>query len=237
LYYLKNYNTFDVLGSLFGFSGGHAHDHVSKLLSVLQKALFILDVLPDNTIININDFSQLVENNDKIIIDATECRCARPSDPAEQKAYYSGKKKQHTVKSLVISDTFKYIFFISLFVPGSQHDYALMKKNFDPSKTWFKNIKVYLDLGFFGASKDYSGNINLPHKKQRKSKKNPNPELTVQQKKENKSLAEIRIAVEHAIGGMKVFHCLAYRIRNHLDTFINYFFRICAGLHNLKLLY
>ena len=237
MYYLKNYKTFDVLGSVFGFSGGHANDHVSKLLPVLQRALLIIGVLPSDTILSPDNFKQVIENNEKILIDATECRCARPSDPAKQKEYYSGKSKLHTIKSLVVSDTFKYIYFISLFVPGKQHDYKLMKNIFDPSKAWFKNIEVYLDLGFLGVSKDYIGNINLPHKKQRKSKNNPNPKLSDQQKIENKKLAGIRIYVEHAIGGMKVFHCLAYKIRNHSDTLINYFLRICAGLHNLKLFF
>ncbi|CAD7850472.1 MAG: hypothetical protein, partial [Olavius algarvensis Gamma 1 endosymbiont] len=55
----------------------------------------------------------------------------------------------------------------------------------------------------------------LPHKKPRKSKKNPFPELTSDQKKDNHKLAKVRVLVEHAIGGMKHFHCLTHRIRNH----------------------
>jgi hypothetical protein len=45
----------------------------------------------------------------------------------------------------------------------------------------------------------------LPHKKPRKSKKNPCPELTSEQKQTNRRLAKTRIIVEHAIGGMKHF--------------------------------
>ena len=43
------------------------------------------------------------------------------------------------------------------------------------------------------------------------------------------------IALEHAIGGMKVFHCLMHRIRNHLDSIIDSLFWIPAGLWNLKI--
>ena len=43
------------------------------------------------------------------------------------------------------------------------------------------------------------------------------------------------VSVEHAIGGMKAFHCLTHRIRNHLDSLIEYLFWIPAGLWNLKI--
>ncbi len=121
-------------------------------------------------------------------------------------------------------------------VAGSIHDYALMKRLFDPELPWFDGIDVWLDLGFYGAAGDYGGKarIHLPHKKPRKSKKNPSPELTAIQKRENKEQAATRIAVEHSIGGMKHFHCLMHRIRNHLDVFIDYFFELSAGLWNLK---
>ena len=46
LYYLKTYPTFDVLGFLFGFSSGHAHNHVENLLPVLLRSLSDLGVLP-----------------------------------------------------------------------------------------------------------------------------------------------------------------------------------------------
>ncbi|MEI7995169.1 MAG: hypothetical protein WCH01_09740 [Methylococcaceae bacterium] len=42
--------------------------------------------------------------------------------------------------------------------------------------------------------------------------------------------AKTRVSVEHAIGGMKAFHCLTHRIRNHLDAMIEYLFWIPAGL-------
>ena len=111
-----------------------------------------------------------------------------------------------------------------------------MKKVFEPELPWFDRIDVWLDLGFYGAVGDYGekARIHLPHKKRRKSKNNPNPELTAKQKQENKIQAATRIAVEHSIGGMKHFHCLMHRIRNHLNVFIDYFFCLAGGLWNLK---
>ena len=119
---------------------------------------------------------------------------------------------------------------------GSVHDYTLMKNVFKPGFPWFRKVGLWLDIGFLGADKDYANTrIHLPHKKPRKSKKNPNPCLTPSQKKENRRQAATRVVVEHAIGGMKIFHCLMHRIRNHLDTFVDYFFSLSAGLWNYKI--
>ena len=119
---------------------------------------------------------------------------------------------------------------------GSVHDYTLMKSVFKPGFEWFRKVILWLDLGFLGADKDYENTkIHLPHKKPRKSKNNPNPTLTPEQKKQNREQAATRVVVEHAIGGMKSFHCLLHRIRNHLDTFVDYFFSLSAGLWNYKI--
>lgn len=114
-----------------------------------------------------------------------------------------------------------------------------MKQLFNPELNWFDDIIILLDLGFYGASKEYTngGNLKLPHKKPRKSKSKPIPHLTNEQKEENKIHAATRVLVEHAIGGMKFLFCLTNRVRNHLDIFKNYFIRLSAALWNFKLQY
>jgi hypothetical protein len=92
LYYLKTYPTFDVLGFHFGFSSGHAHDHVENLLPVLLRSLSDLGVLPARTPGTPEEFAQLVEHYGGIAIDGLECACVRPQDKELQEARYSGKK-------------------------------------------------------------------------------------------------------------------------------------------------
>ena len=222
LFYLKTYCTFDVLGTHFDFGAGNAHGHVIRLLPVLQRALSELGILPRQDIQSVAELRELIGSTLEIAIDVVECPVVRPTDDEAQEEYYSGKKKQHTIKSLIISNLSKYILFVSFFSAGKNHDYKMMKELFDPNKSWFELYDIYLDLGFLGAADDYSnqGHIHLPHKKKRKSKKNPSPSLTKKQKAENKKLAAIRVVVEHAIGGMKHFHCLAYRIRNHTHSIL-----------------
>jgi hypothetical protein len=92
LYYLKTYPTFDVLGFHFGFSSGHAHDHLDALLPVLLRSLSDLGVLPARTPGTPEEFAQLIERYGDIAIDGLECPCVRPQDKPLQEARYSGKK-------------------------------------------------------------------------------------------------------------------------------------------------
>lgn len=234
LYYMKTYCTFDVLGFTFGFSSGHAHDHIKRIFPILQRTLLAMDVLPVRTISSVEELIQLVEKHGEIMLDGVESACVRPQNDELQKARYSGKKKQHTLKTLVISNSDSRILLVYLIAAGSVHDYNLFKQLFDSKIPWFKDTSIFLDLGFYGANSDYGINVKLPHKRKRKSKANQNPKLSKQQIEENANHARTRIAVEHAIGGMKIFNCLMHRIRNHLSSIIDNFFWLSAGLWNLK---
>ena len=235
LYYMKTYSTFDALGFIFGFSSGHAHDHITRIFPVLKNTLNTLNVLPIRTISSVEELMQLVEKHGEIILDGVECSCVRPQNDELQKAHYSGKKKRHTIKTLVISNKDRRVLLVYLIAAGSVHDYKLFKQLFNQKMPWFSKTSIFLDLGFYGANSDYGNNIKLPHKRKRKSKNNPNPVLSEQQVSDNKQHARNRIFVEHSIGGMKSFHCLMHRIRNHLPSLIDYFFHLSAGLWNFKI--
>lgn len=93
LYYLKTYPTFDVLGFHFGFSGGHAHAHVDKLLPVLCRALTHLKLMPERQLKTPTELAQLLEKYKNIALDGMECACVRPQEDTAQQEHYSGKKK------------------------------------------------------------------------------------------------------------------------------------------------
>jgi len=114
---------------------------------------------------------------------------------------------------------------------------TLFKKEFFPSKPWFSNLKVGVDLGYQGIKTDYNfeQNINIPNKKPRKSKKNPTPSLTKAQKAENKEIGSKRVFVEHAIGGMKAFQILSTKFRNRAKNFADEIIFQVSGLWNLKI--
>jgi len=132
----------------------------------------------------------------------------------------------------------KFIVFLGRTFSGHNHDYSLLKEEFPPDADWFRDIQVRVDLGYQGIQSDYkSDQIEIPHKKPRKSQKNPNPELSAVQKAVNKALSQVRIFVEHAIGGMKRYNILVHSFRNRTEHFEDDAIGVCAGLWNLVLSY
>ncbi len=132
----------------------------------------------------------------------------------------------------------KVILFLGNTFTGRNHDYSMLKQEFPPEHDWFDDLNILVDLAYLGMSKDYrSENILLPHKKPRKSKKNPVTQLTEEQKIENRALSGIRIFVENAIGGIKRYNILVHRFRNHKPDFDDDVIGICAGLWNFSLAY
>jgi hypothetical protein len=236
LFYLKNYPTYDVLAFTFNISRGCAFESVQRLLPILKKTQKNLKVLPKRTTDDPQKLLQLVESVDHILINATERPIQRPQKPARQKKHFSGKKGFHTIKNTMVSDTGKRILILGETVPGSQQDDSLFKEEFDPKMDGFASTEASTDLGYQGIQTDYLSpeNIHIPHKKPRKSKKNPDPQLTRQQKRENRRIGRVRVLVEHAIGGMKVFRVLTIRLRNHLKHLADDFIFATAGLWNLK---
>jgi len=84
----------------------------------------------------------------EFIIDGTERPIQRPRDPQRQRQYYSGKKKRHTVKNILITDkrTGK-IKGLSFTVEGKRHD----KKFAEEMGIRFPaGSKLWKDTGFQG---------------------------------------------------------------------------------------
>ena len=128
--------------------------------------------------------------------------------------------------------------FLGRTLSGHNHDYSMLKQELPPDLDWFIDINVLVDLGYLGIQSDYYGDqIEVPTKKPRKSKKNPAPKLSAVQKAANKALSQVRIFVEHAIGGMKRYNILVHGFRNRKVDFEDDVIGICAGLWNLALSY
>ncbi len=76
----------------------------------------------------------------------------RPEDKRRRKAYYSGKKKRHTVKNQIVVNNQGYIVHKLGHKKGRRHDYDIYKKNHPviPKEV----VNVY-DLGYLGVEKDF----------------------------------------------------------------------------------
>lgn len=142
------------------------------------------------------------------------------------------------MKNTVITTLDKFILFLGHTFTGRNHDYSMLKEEFPPDQDWFVELEVLVDLGYLGLQKDYAGEqLQVPTRKPRKSKANPEPKLTPEQKAANRAISQIRIFVENAIGGIKRYNILVHRFRNHTDDFEDTIIGICAGLWNFTLSY
>ncbi len=167
LLYFKCYPTFDLLGLLFDLNRSNACRNVQKLTPILEDALGKEMVLPDRKIDSLEELFGLFPEAKDIFIDGTERPIQRPKDREKQKNNYSGKKKMHTRKNLIISDKKRRIGYLSPTAEGKRHDYGIFKEVWPPpTRNYQENATFWLDLGFTGIDKDYPDlNVVMPKKK------------------------------------------------------------------------
>ena len=116
---------------------------------------------------------------------------------------------------------------------GAKHDYKMLQDEFPPSLPWFEKISVWIDLGYIGFAKDYEcEKLKIPFKKPYKTKNNPDPQLTPEQKAYNKFVSKTRVLVENAIAGIKRYNVLVQKFRNKSDLLRDKAIFIAAGLWN-----
>lgn len=103
LVYQKTYPLQVVLGELFGISQSAANQWIHRLLPILQAALQALGVAPERDGQKFAQAERRQPGPREYIIDGTERRRLRPKNKEKQAQHYSGKKKAHTDKNVIVS--------------------------------------------------------------------------------------------------------------------------------------
>lgn len=217
LMYYRTYTTHAFLGFLFGIDDSA----VGRNINPLQPLLAGIFRIPERRVeLDEGDIREL-------FFDATERAIPRPT--RGQRAYYSGKKKRHTVKHQVVVVRRRKptgpgakprrvrVAAVSQAFPGKTHD----KKVYDRTRIVCpRGVPRAGDTAYVGTG------LRTPRKKPRGG------ELTARQKAGNRRVSRRRIVVEHGIGKMKVWRIAAERYRNprRRHTLI---MKNVAGLHNL----
>jgi hypothetical protein len=123
LVHQKAYPLQTLLGEVFELSQPRVNEWIQRLLPILKEALDELGVLPER---EPEHFAQReAQHGDRpdLIIDGTERRRQRPKNPEKQVAAYSGKKKMHCDKNVVIVQAkSKRVGFLSQTYAGKIHD-------------------------------------------------------------------------------------------------------------------
>jgi hypothetical protein len=205
--WLRLYPIHEVLAYLFGVSDSTVSRLIERVLPRLEQSgrdgMRLPDPgkkrrrqLPDL----LNDIPELT-----VIVDSFEQRVQRP---ANDDSHYSGKKKQHTLKSQITvdSDTGR-IVDVSDSVPGPTADIKLLETS-SLLERLPNEVGVGGDLAYLNLAKLRQHGFS-PRRKPR-GKDRPPEDIVY-----NRAFAQFRIVVEQTIGQVRRFQSLTTTDRNH----------------------
>jgi len=247
LTYLRLHAPQIAIGVMYGVNQTDISRDLRRLLPAIQKALpcpEVWKVMESGQELSAAEQIKLEELADgRVLVDATEQRVSRAKDNETRKKYYSGKKKQFTIKTQLVTDGEHHIRAISEGIPGAEHDKALSDE-LHTLERLPDGCEAELDKGYQGVEKQVdlvtvvdpkTGEaqeiprltVKIPYKKPKKG------ELTEEQRLFNAQVSAIRVRVEHCIGWVKNWAILANRFRCAHSVYTPIMCTIC-GLVNLQ---
>jgi|SRR5215216_6388680 len=135
-------------GLQFSLSQGQANFWIHHLLPVLQETLSAIGMKPERDATRIASNLESTEGGAHLAIDGTERRLQRPTDPVKQREKYSGKKKAHSDKNLVlVNENTRRVVYLSPTIDGKQHDSRAAK---EAAIVYPVNATLDKDSGFQG---------------------------------------------------------------------------------------
>jgi hypothetical protein len=166
------------------------------------------------------------------IIDGVEQPKRKPKAPAKRKSDYSGKKKRHTRKQIVISTPSGIIVDQSPSTGGRPHDFKVFKDDHAVRAVCHEftdyRVTMYGDSGFDGMSR-----MGLPLTVRLNEKARRNHPLNREQKKLNRLRSSTRIEIEHTFSRRKKYRIASDIYRNR-DEDYDQTMNIVGGLVNLR---
>jgi hypothetical protein len=224
LFYLKTYPLQEVLAFSFEISQSEANKQIYILSHVLNMTLEKLGFKPprlsDEMLAKLKQ-----ENPQDYSIDGVERPIIRPSNNDVQQFFFSGKKRRHTVKNDIAAGINDYqIKWLSETCEGKKHDKKICD---DENIRLPKGANCYYDAGFQGLKME-GVNIYQPKKKP------CGGELTPEEKKENRDISSIRVAIEHIIAGIKRCRIVKDILRNTTPNYDDVVMELACSLHNFR---
>jgi hypothetical protein len=143
----------------------------------------------------------------RLIVDAKEQPFRRPDGWGNPKTFYSGKRKQHTVKYQVGVTPEGRVGSVSVSVPGGVHDRTLLRSSGLLDRRG-EGEEVMTDKAYLGADEGRPGlRVILPFKRP------PKGELSPAQKRYNRRVSRRRVKAEHVLAQFSRFAALRQRFR------------------------
>lgn len=215
LQYLREYRTQYHIAADWGVSE-------STVCRITQK---IENILIRSGVFSLPGKKQLYQKQteEKVVaMDVTESPIERPLK--NQKDYYSGKQKEHTLKTQIIVDLESKKIICLANGKGRVHDFNLFQNS---GVRVGDAIKIIADKGYQGITKIHQLS-ETPIKKKKGQK------LSKEEKQYNKSLNSLRVVVEHVNRQLKIFRILSSPYRNRHRRF-GLRANLIAGIYNYEL--
>jgi hypothetical protein len=206
LLYLRHNVSHEVVGSFFGFSADTSENAFHEVVPLLRD-LFPKEKWEAEKKWQRGEPTWTPDAVERTIIDSFETPIPRPSLNDRQKRVYSGKKKRHTLKTQIVTDQDGEILDVDAGHRGPAADVKIYAQAPPPPPV---DDKPRLgDKAYVGAEPA----VQTPHKKPKGG------ELTAEQKAENKTLASLRVHVEHGIRRVKAFRIMRDEYRHACGLF------------------
>lgn len=224
--WLRVYPTYAVLGFLFGVSESAARRLAGWSVPVLAAAGKDTMRMPDPGRHHRRDLPAVLKHTPglAVLVDSFEQPTHRPK--RRQRAYYSGKKKRHTVKSQVgVDEETGRVVHVPPSAPGPTADLKLLGRSRLLGRLP-KGVGLIGDKAYIGAGELRPGVVCTTPR--RKPRGQPRPAADVRY---NRAVSRRRIVVEHTIRRLRVFQCLT-QVNRHGRKRHEVRVRAVAGLVN-----
>jgi DDE superfamily endonuclease len=209
--WLRQYPTHEVLAYLFGVSDSTVSRVIGRVLPLLERAGRDTMRLPDPGKKQRRALDALLADVPEVavIIDSFEQRVQRPRDRQAADGLYSGKKKQHTLKSQVAVDEEGRIVDVAGSVRGPTAGIALLDQS-GLLERLPPGVGGMGDLGYVGIDQLHPQGLGAAPRKKPRGQPRPPEDIAY-----NTAFSRRRIVVEHSIGRLRRFQALSQADRNH----------------------
>jgi len=225
LMYHKTYPLQTTHGLQFGLSQAQTNEWVHRLMPILNTALERLGYAPERDPVAFAQREGPADPPLAVQIDGTERRRQRPKDPEKQRDHYSGKKKAHTDKNVILADErTRQAVYLSQTCAGKTNDKQVAEQE---AIHYPDGTRLTKDMGFQGY--EPANVLTIQPKKQRRGSF-----LSLTDRLSNRLIASARIVVEHVIAGIKRCRIVKDVFRNTMPGFSDLVMQIACSLHNLR---
>jgi len=205
--WLRLYPIHEVLGYLFGISDSTVSRLIERVLPILEQNGRDEMRLPDPGRKRRRQLPELLNDIPElsVIVDSFEQRVQRPP---HDESHYSGKKKQHTLKSqLAVDSNTGRIVEVSQSVPGATADIKLLEQS-GLLQRLPDEVGAGGDLAYLKLAKLRRYGFS-PRRKPRGKARPPEDVIY------NQTFSQWRIVVEQTIGQLRRFQSITATDRNH----------------------